>query len=267
MFGRMKITSTCILSSVWISLGCLVTAQVASTNSAATPYDLSITAPVQVASSDAAAAAFQSNVLPGLLDTVLQRLPDKQKLSNSQVTAMSLDPAQLMLSADASARVYFLGQDKNYNNPVGISTTGGGPMSPDAAWVFLGAANTNQNPLAPGDFVDLGNFTAGTRLDFFLLANGTNNGTFFSTNQSLNKDGIIHAVTLSPNGSAYLILGFESTINGGDRDYNDFLLAVEIKPSQVTGVAAPEPSLAFGAALSGLALFGCSRRRRKSVAS
>ena len=266
MFRGMKTITTCILSSAWMSLGCLVTAQAASNNSAATPYDLSITAPVQVASSDAAAAAFQSNVLPGLLTTVSQMLPDKQKLSNSQVAAMSLDPSQLVLNADASARVYFLGQDKNFNNTLGISTTGGGPLSPDAALVFLGTDNNKKNSLAAGDFVDLGNFTAGTRLDFFLLANGTNNGTFFSTNQSLNKDGIIHAVTLSANGSAYLILGFESTMNGGDRDYNDFLLAVEIKPSQVTGVGAPEPSLAFGAALAGLALFGCSRRR-KSVAS
>ena len=38
--------------------------------SAAEPYDLSIIEPVQVAGSDAAAAAFQTNVLPGMLTTV-----------------------------------------------------------------------------------------------------------------------------------------------------------------------------------------------------
>lgn len=246
--------------------------------SAARPYDLSIVAPVRVAGSDAAAAAFQSEVLPGMLATLQQRLPENHRVSARELAAISLDPSKLVLSADANARVYFLGEGAGYRNTLGISTTGGGPLSPDAALIFPGASYTDgangggstlghatNAPLAAGDFVDLGSFKAGTALDFFLIANGTNTGVFFSTTPSLNQDGIIHAVNLAANGSAYLLVGFESTKGGGDRDYNDFLFAVEIngaKVNHMSGLAAPEPSLAFGALLAGGSLFGFRRRRQ-----
>ena len=72
---------------------------------------------------------------------------------------------------------------------------------------------------------------------------------------------------MAPNGSAYLLIGFEDTKGGGNNDFNDFLFAVEISGANTTNVSklislgAPEPSLALGALLAGGALFGFSRRR------
>jgi len=247
--------------------------------SPARPYDLDIVAPVQVAGSDAAAKTFQSEVLPGMLETIAKQLPELSGKPVKNLAAISLDPAKLVLSADASARVYFLGENSPHKNTLGISTTGGGPLSPDAALIFPNLSSptaqsdnqslvrTTNQPLLVGDFVNLGAFKAGTALDFFLIASGATGGeSFYSTNLSLNKDGIIHAVSLAPNGSAYLIIGFEETKGGGDMDYNEALFAVELTQGantpHIASLSAPEPSLATGALLTSLALIGFSRRRR-----
>jgi len=273
----MRTTHYPIVSLVWLGLASLATVWTASAEpSAAQPYDLSIVQPVQVAGSDAAAAAFDANVLPGMLNTIQQMLPDNGHLNTQDLAAISLDPNKLVLSSDSTARVYFLGQDAGYRDTLGISNTGS-PLSPGAALIFPGAlytrganggsdtSGTNTNStLSAGDFVDLGNLKAGTALDFFLLGNHAKNGEFFSTTPSLNSDGIIHAVNLAPNGSAYLLIGFEDTKGGGDKNYNDFLFAVEIsgaKSSNIVSLGAPEPSLALGALLAVGALFGFNRRR------
>jgi hypothetical protein len=270
----------CLLTPpVWLGLALFANAQQASpVQSAARPYNLSIVAPVQVAGSDAASKAFQTDVLPGMLATVKSVLPEYKSKTAKDLAAISLDPSKLVLSFDATARVYFLGEGAGYQNTLGISTTGGGPLSPDAALIFPNASSsagfagsgspirTSNEPLVAGDFVNLGTFKAGTSLDFFLIANGASGGKdYFSTDQSLNKDGIIHAVSLAANGSAYLIISFEDMKGGGDKDYNDVFFAVEIgraNVAQLMGLGAPEPSLALGALLAGVAVFGFSRRRK-----
>ena len=254
--------------------------KVSSIQSSARPYGLDIVDPVRVAGSDAASKNFQDNVLPGLLNTVKKTLPEYQAHSVENLATISTGASQLKLSADSTARVYFLTEGAGYQNTLGISTTGGGPLSRDAALIFPNASSatgfggsgsqvrTSNEPLAPGDFVNLGSFKAGTSLDFFLIAYGATGGTdFYSTNSSLNKDGIIHSVTIAPNGSVYLIVGFEDMKGGGDRDFNDVLVAVEITQTSsasahIAGLGAPEPSLAAGALLTGLALLGFTRRRR-----
>ena len=251
--------------------------QASPTQSAARPYSLDITAPVQIAASDAASKIFQTEVLPGMLDLVNKNLGEYRTQSDKELAAISLDPSKLVLNSDATARVYFLGEGAGNRNSLGISTTGGGPLSEDAALIFPDASSPSgyagsrslvrsyREPLLAGDFVDLGSFKAGTALDFFLIANGAGGGSeAFSTNLSLNKDGVVHAVSLAPNGSAYLIIGFEDLNGGGDRDYNDLVFAVEIgknNVSQLAGLGAPEPSLAAGCLLAAAALFGLSRRR------
>ena len=264
----------------WLGCGLLAHAQVASpVQSAARPYNLNIVAPVETAGSDAASKAFQTNVLPGLLDTVKQVLPEYKSHTVANLAAISSGASMLNLSADSTARVYFLTEGAANRNTLGISTTGGGPLSPDAALIFPNASSatgfggsgslvrTSNEPLVPGDFVNLGSFKAGTALDFFLIASGATGGTdFFSTNASLNKDGIIHSVTMAANGSTYLIIGFEDLKGGGDRDFNDVVVAIEITPSivsHIAGLGAPEPSLATGALITALALLGFTRRRRQ----
>lgn len=246
--------------------------------SAARPYNLDITSPVRVAASDTASRIFQNEVLPGMLDLVNRNLGEYRTKSDNELSAISLDPSKLVLNFDATARVYFLGEGAGNRNSLGISTTGNGPLGADAALIFPDASSpagyagsgslirTSREPLLAGDFVDLGSFKAGTALDFFLIANGAIGGSeTFSTNISLNKDGVIHAVSLAPNGSAYLIIGFEDLRGGGDKDYNDLVFAVEIGKNNVSnlaGLGAPEPSLATGSLLAAATLLGFNRRRR-----
>ncbi len=108
------------------------------------------------------------------------------------------------------------------------------------------AARSSTAPLSPGDFVDLGRFEAGTQLDFFLIANGAAGGTTtYSTQASLNADGIDHVVAFAYGlkDSPYIILGFEDLYGGGDQDYNDLLFAVDIGRINLTALTAtPEPS-------------------------
>jgi hypothetical protein len=272
--GRIQI----LLLLTWLGLSISVSAQqVSPVQSAARPYNLDIIAPVQVAGSDVAAAAFQTNVLPGMLTTVRKILPDYQGKSTKDLAAISLDPSKLVLGFDSTARVYFLGEGAGYQNTLGISTTGGGPLSPGADLVFPNASSSSgfsgtgtpirssSEPLLAGDFVNLGTLKAGSALDFFLIANGANGGkNIVSTNQSLNKDGLIHAVVMATAGSPYLVISFEDMLGGGDRDYNDVFFAVDIGRANVQklmGLSAPEPSLALGALLTGAVFLGASRRR------
>ena len=266
---------------IWLGCTLCAHAQVASpVQSAARPYNLDIAAPVELAGSDAAAQNFQTNVLPGLL-TMVQKTLGYQAHSEANLAAISSGASELTLSADSSARVYFLGETAAYLNTLGYSTTGGSPLSPGAALIFPNASDplgiggsgspvrTATDPLRPGDFVDLGNFKAGTTLDFFLIAYGASGGKYFSsTNLSMNQDGLIHTVTLAPNGSPYLIVSFEDQKGGGDRDFNDVYFAVDLTPAKISSMATlgvPEPTFAAGTLLAGWALLGARRRQRRGL--
>ena len=267
----------CMVTFAWIGLATLAPAQVASPiQSPATPYNLTIDAPVQIAGSDAASAAFQANVLPGMMTSELKLLPEYRNESSQYLATIGFDPSKLVLGEDVTARAYFLGEGAAYQNTLGISTTNLGPKSPGASLIFpnasssvgLGGTGTPLRsvgePLLPGDFVNLGTLKAGTALDFFLIANGASGGSqVLSTNQSLNSDGIVHAVAMATPGSPYLIVSFEDMVGGGDHDYNDLYFAVYLGSANVAKlmVAAPEPSLALGALLAGGSLFGFNRRR------
>lgn len=243
--------------------------------SAARPFNLDIIAPVQLAASDAASRTFQTDVLPGMLNLANLSLSENKNISSSN--SISLDPSKMVLSADATVRVYFLSEGAGYRNSLGISTTGSGPLGKDAELIFPNASSTTgyggsnlqvrtkNEPLAAGDFVNLSLYKAGTSLDFFLIADGASGGSnFFSTDKSLNRDGIVHAVSLAKDGSAYLLIGFEDLLGGGDKDYNDLLFAVEIgkvNVNNLAGLSAPEPTLALGSVLVAGLLVGFSRRR------
>lgn len=127
------------------------------------------------------------------------------------------------------------------------------------------ASRSEAAPLLPGDFVDLGRFDAGTQLDFFLIANGAAGGTTtYSTQSSLNADGINHVVAFAYGlkDSPYIILGFEDLYGGGDKDFNDVLFAVDIGRVNLTALTAtPEPAtfLVLGCLLP----FGYYLKRRR----
>jgi hypothetical protein len=87
----------------------------------------------------------------------------------------------------------------------------------------------------------------GKLLNFFLIANGASGGfNQFSTDQSVNPDGINHVVAFAyavPS-SSFLIIGFEDLFGGGDRDFNDLLFAVDIGARNIAALTGtPEPTL------------------------
>lgn len=212
----------------------------------ATPFGLSPIADVQLAGSDEAALDFYKNDLPDLQTTVNTTLNETQAVQN--LSSLALDPNDLYLSEASDVRVYFIGEGAGYRNTLGVYTgdsTDG--LSGDAGLIFPDAstsnsylspatddARTESAPVASGDFVDLGSFDAGTQLNLFLIANGANGGTnTYYTDSALNADGIEHFVVLATADSPYLLIGVEDLYGGGDEDYNDVVIALDIGKTNV----------------------------------
>jgi len=244
--------------------------------SPARPFGLDIVAPVMLAASDEASKQFQVEVLPSLLDLAKFNLAEYTGIKD--VKSIALNPELLTLKDDSTVRTYFLGEGAAFKNTLGFSTEGGSPFDKTAQLIFpdtsdpsaLGGSGSNirttRNPLLAGDFVDLGKFAGGTTLDFFLISDGANGGKrFFSTNHSLNGDGLIHAVSFQKEDTSYFVIGFEDIWGGGDRDYNDTLFVLEFKSlgdGGGSGLGVPEPSMAMGAMFAVAMMAGASRRRK-----
>ena len=269
-----KLFTAALLAAVSFT-GESVQAQTASPyQSPARPYGLNIAAPVQLAGSDAASANFQANYLSGMLTLINERLGERVPQHN--VSTLALDPAKLTLSTEAAVRVYFLGEGAGYRNSLGFNTLtasmqpGSGIVNGLAKLIFANASTpangsrTMQDPLLAGDFVDLGTKAAGSLLDFFLIANGAyGNGNVFTANTARNADNTPHVVSFVVANSPYLIIGFEDLWNGGDKDYNDLVFAVNIGAQNVKNlISAPEPAtLLTMSGFLGVAL--CSRCRAR----
>jgi len=229
--------------------------------SGARPFGLDIVDTVQGAGSDESSAQFQSDVLPTLQDWISTNLNETTPIEDT--TSISLDPSKLFLSTQSDVRAYFVGEGAGYHNTLGFNTDGSGGIStgdpklifPDSSsnTTYMGTSSTATRtrtasaPLLPGDFVDMGTFEGGTQLDFFLIANGANGGqNTFSTQISVNPDGINHVVAFALADSPYLLIGFEDLYNGGDKDYNDLLFAIDIGTVNVAALTnAPEPSTLY----------------------
>lgn len=225
--------------------------------SKADPFGLPIVDKVQLAASDAASKEFQANSLKALSEFVNKTLGESKAVNDG---TMLLDPSKLFLANKSDVRVYFIGEGAGFHNTLGFNTEGPGIDSGNPQIIFPDASSrattylpgseikrTGNEPLLPGDFVDLGTFKGGTQLDFFLIADGANKGTnVFSTDSSINPDGINHVVAFASvlAGSPYLIIGFEDMFAGGDRDFNDVLFAIDIGLANIQALTAtPEPSL------------------------
>lgn len=248
--------------------------------SSARPYGLSIVGPVMKAGSDAASRDFRDG-LPDMLQFVQTYLPEAQN-NTTTPQLFSIDPAKLTLSTKADVRAYFAYEGASYHNTLGFNTTGIGVSSGNPEIIFPDAssslgyggsgsgARSVSNPLLPGDFVNLGTFEGGTKLDFFLIADGANGGTsVFSTTDSVNPDRINHVATFTPSfwgaaNSPYLFVSYEDFLGGGDGDFNDVVIALDIGAANVAALlATPEPAtwLTLGSLL-GLVVW--TRRRNRS---
>lgn len=251
---------------------------------------LDIVSPVMVGGSDDASEVFQDKVLPNVTALLSQSLSETKKVNDA---AYALDPSKLTLQTESDVRVYFIGEGAGYANSLGFNTTGTGVDSGNPLLIFPNASSaistykssgksdddrkegedredleklrTRNNPLLPGDFVDLGSFKAGTALDFFVIADGYSGGDkVYSTDSSANPDGLNHVVAFAyaMANSPYLIIGFEDLFGGGDRDFNDLLFAIDIGAANVAALTAtPEP--ATYATLGAFLALGIAWKRRQ----
>ena len=250
--------------------------------SSASPFDLDIASPVYQAGSDSKSADFQANYLPTFQEFINANLTEKGALQDT--SSLSLDPSKLFLSTQSDVRAYFIGEGAGYHNTLGFNVTGSGIETGDPQLIFPDSSSRNSYyqdadstqgyrsssyPLLPGDFVDLGTHEAGTQLDFFVIANGANGGTnVFSTNESINPDGINHVISYAIEDSPYLLIGFEDLYGGGDRDFNDLILVADIGESNVQNLiltSNPEPSTLL--TLSLFSGFAYLKTRKRSVST
>ena len=219
------------------------------------PYDLDIASPVQEAYSDEQSKTFMKESLPSIESLISANSTEKKSLNPNNLPFKS--PT---FDGNYTVRAYFISEGADWRNTLGYSTTGGSPLDKSAEIIFPNVSTSSEavrNPAAPlkkGDFVDLGTFSKGQQLDFFLIAKGYTGGSqWFSTTDSLNTDGIKHAVNFG-NGGVYTILGFEDILGGGDRDFNDAVIALEYRKVQ-----APE---AANTLILGMVALLLSNRRR-----
>jgi hypothetical protein len=224
---------------------------------ATTVHELDAIAPVMLAGSDRASRLFRDEDMAKLIAIVNANLSERSAVED--VADFALDPNPLRLVDAADVRVYFLGEGAGFRNSFGFYTGRsdvGVAGSDDAALVFPDAssagsgfeAGTRRSPAAPlaaGDFVELGSFAPDTQLNLFLVANGANGGddTWY-TDPLLNADGLVHYVALATPGSPYLLVGIEDLPGGGDGDYNDLVVAVDIGSRNVGEMIAASGSTA-----------------------
>lgn len=253
---------------------------VSAIQSTASPYGLAATGDVMLAGSDEAAADFSANALPDLQAIVNNTLTESQSIGD--LSSIALDASDLFLSETSQVRAYFVGEGAGYRNSFGVYTGDSSEgLNGDAGLIFPDASSSNSYlnptessyrsssaPLAAGDFVDLGTFEAGTQLNLFLIANGASGGTnTYYTDMSLNADGIDHFVVLATPDSPYILVGAEDLFGGGDEDYNDVVVALDVGTAnarQLIAKVVPLPGPV--AALLGPLMLGfiAWKRRRKS---
>ena len=249
--------------------------EVSPVQSKADPYGMKLAGQVMQGGSDEASKSFDQNILPSLNKFIKSALPEYQ--NNTKSVAFQIDPNKLVLATKTDVRAYFVSEGAGYHNSIGVDavTPGNNPKNsynevtaassklifPDASStegaVSDGAGKygtrTASEPLLPGDFVNVGTFGKGTKLDFFLLSNGANQpwANVISADSSLNGDGFKQHVAAFTTklfvpklNSPFVFLSFEDLWGGGDKDINDTIIALDIGAANVKALlATPEPAM------------------------
>ncbi|MGD1906639.1 MAG: DUF4114 domain-containing protein [Leptolyngbyaceae cyanobacterium] len=189
--------------------------------------------------------------------------------------AQRLDASQLLLDANHEVRVFFLDEGAGKRNDLFYSTTGpttqNGTVFEDISCKAGCAISETDGNVNIGDWVNLGNFQAGTLFDFTLGAiNRTDGQTdLYRTQPSLNPDGLDHIVAYEYKDR--VVIGFEDLFGplgatggrneGSDRDFNDTVFVVDMPVTQSTSV--PEPTSILGTAI--VSIFGIIYHRKRHL--
>ena len=162
---------------------------------------------------------------------------ERNALDLDAVEARELDLTKLDLTYDYDVKVYFINEGAGYRNQLRLNSTGttivNGMVFNDVSCrsgtgCGLGSNIAASQALGLGDYVTIGNLSAGTSLDFEVVMNGYNNPNNYvwHIDKALNADNLQHVIAYEFEG--YLVLAWEDLYGGGDRDYNDVIFAVDI---------------------------------------
>ncbi|MBP5974747.1 DUF4114 domain-containing protein [Brasilonema sp. CT11] len=199
-----------------------------------------------------------------------------------------LDPTKLTVKNDQNIRVWFLNEGAKYQNQLAYEGINGSDYQKGLVFDNISCNTSNgansacqlgeeNGVLNIGDYVDLGTKAAGTKLNFFLKADGFNNpnGYVYGADATQNPDKLDHLVAYEMDG--YLLVGFEdlygpkgfkSDGNGfltADRDFNDVVFLVDLGRDNVATV--PEDASAIALlGMGGVGVVLQLRRRRQKQA-
>jgi Domain of unknown function (DUF4114) len=231
--------------------------------SASRPFGLDIAGDVQLAGSDAAAATFQA-ALPGLQAYLQQVMPEGQRINQG---SQLFDPSKLKLTTDTEVRAYFISESTAASHALGFNVVGAGQPR-DEKIIFgdtsSGSSRTLSTPLQAGDFVDLGSFQTGQKLDFFMMAEDLGGGN--NTNPN-GQDHLRSVVSFATMYGSYLVIGFEELIGNTDRDFNDLLFAIDlgsVNLAALTGTPEPATYMTMGLFLVGGVWIARRRQAQKA---
>lgn len=181
---------------------------------------------------------------------------ERQYLTEDELTPLDINDLTWQAGVN-EVEVFFINEGAGYHNKFYYSTDDGNSLNT----IFEDASSpysiyANGGPLALGEGRNLGSFSGQTTLSF-LLKNPR--GNVYGADPSKNQDRLQHVTAFKSD--RFLILGFEDLDGGGDRDYNDVVVAVRglVDTEETTDV--PEP--ASGLAVLGLGLLGLTRFRRQ----
>jgi Domain of unknown function (DUF4114) len=229
----------------------------------------------------------------GFNDTPFQQFVQAESVALPNSGQLKLDASKLSLKYDHDVSVYFINEGAGYRNQLAFDAKGttnkSGLLFNDISCEGTGCVGGwGGNALKLGDGVNVGNVTAGTKLDFWLRADGLNRGNsanIFGTDTTSNADGLQHAVAYAYNN--YILLAFEDLYGGlyasgvdsatgkwnegSDRDFNDVVVVLDIGEANVReliGATVPEPSVTLSMfAVGAVSMFGLRRRRQSRTSN
>jgi hypothetical protein len=242
----------CVLTLTFVAATTAVV--VASTNSPVQspipPYFGPLVGPVQLAGSDAQAQAFES-VKAGYINKVKALLPEWVAFTG--VGMNQLDPQRLYFAFPYAPRVYFIYEETGVIDQLGVTIANvaapvqgaangtnytlfnSGRSCTDPLYSSDSGIRSTNEPLYPGDFVQLPTINAGQQLAFCLADNVNAQGIPINVvgvpavayNGVSTIDGFQHMIAFFPDNSQYIIIGFEDWFFG-DRDCNDMVVVIDI---------------------------------------
>jgi len=159
---------------------------------------------------------------------------NERGLPESDIIAQETDP-NLYFGEDVFLSSIFIGEGAGYKNRTGYFLFGETqePISGTVSVIYENASMSGSGgTLLPGDTRPIGVISSDYNMGFWLQSNGYNNPsapTYYSFDNS-NSDSLRHTAIFSDTLRERIIIGWEDLPNGGDKDYNDVLFALDISP-------------------------------------